>query len=42
MRLVRGVVALVMLSGIVWAAWWLAWQVGANSAQPVPPPPGIT
>jgi hypothetical protein len=42
MRLIRGVVALVMFAGIIWAAWWLAWQVGSGSTQPVPPPPGMT
>jgi hypothetical protein len=41
MRLIRGLLALAMLSGVVWAAWWLAWQVGAGGPEAVPPPPGL-
>jgi len=30
-----------MFAGIVWAAWWLAWQISSGGNQSVPPPPGL-
>jgi hypothetical protein len=42
MGFIRGVAVVALLLGVVWAAWWIAWFVGAQTAgTTLPPPPGI-
>lgn len=43
MGVVRFIGTIVVLAGVVWAAWFIGWYAGnQSSGTTIPPPPGIT
>lgn len=41
--MIRGVAVVLLLLGVAWTAWWIAWYVGfQTSGTTLPPPPGLT